>query len=357
MLSEIKERYSQSINISDSFLQSKKSVVKGTSITSTRELCLLRNDAECPICGIRFVGKNNNTEHILPRALGGLNKNENKIQICTACNHVRNLTMQSMLGTPPYYKNYKAIKADIDEFILWSELTADDGLEAGNIFPRPQKLFIEARFANNKPKIPRQAYGRFSTWDIDEAPNLKFYKNNSQDSAFEQNRGKIKRGLIERFLDKLFGYEPRKKELVLKEENKSLNNSTGYPSVTNLNTAKTGLKLPGEPGDLVASLKWFISNKKKFENMKDCREALQAEKILSKARANRVLTRIVYGLNSEGDFESITEQDLGSDLKHILDDILNNLISDGIKMEYVEDKDAFILELKNYFQAAKDCIE
>lgn len=356
MLSEIKERYSQSINTSDSFLQSKKSVVKGTSITSKRELCLLRNDAECPICGIRFAGKNNNTEHIHPRALGGLNINENKIQMCTACNHVRNLTMQSILGVPPYYKNYKDIKADIDEFILWSELTADDGLEAGNIFPRPQKLFIEARFANNKPKIPRQAYGRFSTWDIGDTPNLRFYKKKSQNSVFDQNKSKRRMGLIERFLDKLFGYEPQKQELFAKEENKSLNNSTSYPTVTNLNSASTGLKLPKEPSDLVAALKWFILNSKRFENMKECNEALKAEKLIPSQRGGRVLARIVEVLNSEGDFESITDQDLSSDLNHILDDILDNIINTIDRLKYVEDKDAFISELNNYFQAAKDCI-
>ena len=210
MLSEIKNRYAQSLKRSESFLDSKKTTAKSTSINSTRELCLLRNQAECPICATKFVGKNHNTEHIHPRSLGGLDNDENKIQMCTACNNSRNLTMQSMLGNPPYYKNYLKIKSDVDEFILWSELTADDGLQAGSVFPRAQEIFTETRFANNKPPVPQRSYGRFSTWNKDSFPNLNL--NKTPISPIEQNQGKRKIGFIERFFDKLFGYEPKKPE-------------------------------------------------------------------------------------------------------------------------------------------------
>ncbi len=210
MLSEIKKRYAHSLARSESFLNSKKTTAKSTSITQARELCLLRNQAECPICATKFIGKNHNTEHIHPRALGGLNNDENKIQMCTACNHSRNLTMQSMLGNPPYYKNYQKIKADVDEFILWSEVTADDGLQAGSVFLRPQEIFIQARFASNKPSIPQRTYGRFSTWDKGSPPNLEFNNSNVTVSPIEHSQGKRKIGLIERFFDTLFGYKPTK---------------------------------------------------------------------------------------------------------------------------------------------------
>ena len=225
MLSEIKTRYSKSLKRSETFLESKKNTSKSSSITSTRELCLLRNQAECPICAIQFSGKNHNTEHIHPRALGGLNVDKNKIQMCTACNNSRNLTMQSMLGTPPYYKNYPKIKADVDEFILWSEVTADDGFLAGSVFPRAQEIFTEARFANTEPPMPKRAYGRFSTWDKDSLPNLKFYQTPIRTSPIEHNQSKRKIGLVERFFDRLFGYEPKKPETERKKENKKSANN------------------------------------------------------------------------------------------------------------------------------------
>jgi len=228
MLSEIKTRYSQSLKRSATHLNSKKPTPKSSSITSARELCLLRNQAECPICAIKFSGKNHNTEHIHPRALGGLNNDENKIQMCTACNNSRNLTMQSMLGNPPYYKNYQRMKADVDEFILWSEVTADEGFLAGSVFPRAQEIFTEARFANTQPSMPKRAYGRFSTWDKEDPPNLKFDKSSYKTSPIEHNQSKRKIGLVEQFFDKVFGYQSKKPETETKKEKKKLASRKGH---------------------------------------------------------------------------------------------------------------------------------
>tara|TARA_B110001452_G_scaffold232992_1_gene210575 strand:+ start:491 stop:1840 length:1350 start_codon:yes stop_codon:yes gene_type:complete len=260
MLSEIKTRYSQSLKRSKTFLKSQKTTPKSSSITSTRELCLLRNQAECPICAIKFSGKNHNTEHIHPRALGGLNDDENKIQMCTACNNSRNLTMQSMLGNPPYYKNYQSIKADVDEFILWSEVTADEGFLAGTVFPRAQEIFTEARFANTEPPMPKRAYGRFSTWDKDSLPNLKFNQTPIRTSPIEHNQSKRKIGLVERFFDKLFGYEPKKPEIQIKQDKKELPeviqrnespkqaSSKSKPSTTEGKVKSTDTKSEGSEG-------------------------------------------------------------------------------------------------------------
>lgn len=127
-----------------------------------------------------------------------------------------------MLGNPPYYQNYQKIKTDVDEFILWSEVTADDGLQAGYVFQRPQEIFIETRFANNQPPVPRRAYGRFSTWDKDSPPNLKFNQTPIRTSPIEHNKSTRKIGLIERFFDKLFGYEPEKAENQIKQDKNEL---------------------------------------------------------------------------------------------------------------------------------------
>lgn len=218
MLSEIKNQYAQSLQRSESFLNTKKTAAKSTSINSTRELCLLRNQAECPICATKFVGKNHNTEHIHPRSLGGLDNDENKIQMCTACNNSRNLTMQSMLGNPPYYENYQKIKSDVDDFILWSEVTADGGLQAGSVFPRAQKIFTETRFANNQPPVPQRSYGRFSTWDKDDPPNLNFNKTQSKEISFRSKPQPRKPGIISRFFDWIFDYQPPVEKAVLDEK-------------------------------------------------------------------------------------------------------------------------------------------
>ena len=477
MLSELEKRYSQSLKRADAFLQSKKSIVKGTSITNSRELCLLRNDAECPICGLRFSGKNHNTEHIHPRALGGLNNDENKIQMCTACNHDRNLTMQAMLGNPPYFKNYAKIKPDVIEFILWAEVTVDDGLEAGKLFPRPHQLFIEARFANNVPPISQQAYGRFSSWSNDDPPNLRIRGSGKENQQRKEIQSGRKIGLIERFFDKLFGYQPQiidstpVLENEMLERDSELQNSTkqnpendevdnfsnenldpnqlaniisrllgdgkkktlgkiaqelvvemrkmgydvenvtqalkifglprgikkaiintmgdevvlggtktspnislsnkgkvdeeapfesvnqqDYPLRSHLNSAVRGLKLPRNPWDLVASLKWFISNSQKFENLTDCDLGLKETGIIPKSRTHNVLVRIVHGLTNDGDYKSITEGNLREDLGCIIDNILNDILERGIKMDYIENKEEFIVELKKYFQSAKDSI-
>ena len=218
LLPEIKNRYAESLKRSKSFLNSKNTAAKTTSITQTKELCLLRNQAECPICATKFIGKNHNTEHIHPRALGGLNNDENKIQMCTACNNSRNLTMQSMLGNPPYYKNYQKIQADVDEFILWSELTADDGLQAGSVFSRPHEIFTQARFANSEPPIPQRAYGRFSTWDKNDPPNLNFNKTQSKDNRSKSKFLTRKPGIITRFFDWVFDYQPQAEKAVPEEK-------------------------------------------------------------------------------------------------------------------------------------------
>ena len=217
MLSGIKERYSSSLERANKFLQNKQVVAKGTSISSSRESCLQNNGAECPLCGIKFIGKNNNTEHVHPRALGGLNINENKIQICTACNNNRNLTMQSVLGNPPYYKNYPKSKSDVENFILWSEITIDDGLEAGRVFHEIHSIFMEFRFSNQQPKGPQRAYGRFSTWDKDSSPNhIKssdiIHRKTAQSRSLPNKK---RRGFFLACFDYIFGYQPREQKIGL----------------------------------------------------------------------------------------------------------------------------------------------
>ena len=165
-------RYASSLKKAKSFFEGKKKTPKGTPITQSQLLKLYQNRADCPVCGTEFSGTNNNTEHIHPRALGGTNEATNKIQMCKLCNHCRNSVMQHHLIGPPYSKSYPLMWDAIQRFIMWSEITIDDGLEAGEVFPEIHQSFMDERFAGLKPpKGPSRAFGRASTIDAATVPN------------------------------------------------------------------------------------------------------------------------------------------------------------------------------------------
>ena len=132
-----------------------------------RKATLRQEDADCPQCGLNFRGENHNTEHIHPKSLGGGTSDKaNRIQMCKMCNNARNSTMTAFIGTAPYSKDYPANWKRIEAFLLWSELTIDGGLDAGARIPEVHELFLEARFAGQRPEWarPSRAFGRFATW-------------------------------------------------------------------------------------------------------------------------------------------------------------------------------------------------
>ena len=390
MISEIEERYAESLLRSESFLKSKNTTVRSTSITDARELCLLRNKAECPICGIEFSGKNHNTEHIHPRSLGGLNNDENKIQMCTACNNARNLTMQSMLGNPPYYTRYGRIKTAVNEFILWSEITADEGFVAGGIFTQPNELFNEARFSNVAPSTPKRAYGRFSTWDKEDIPNHKVNKINRDKTPSKVQPTNQNRGLFTRFFDWVFDYQPSGTDSdinskptalsknftevivddIVEQSNPIQDSSTnkesnsgkmsrqiisiknGYPLVTYLNTSNRGLKFPKEPRNFALSLEWFIENALSYPTREGCLKAFKdSDTLATRSKGVPVLANIIQAYSSDGKFESITKQDLLLQKKDVVQLIAENLCKKVAEMSFIEKKDEFLEEMAKYFDA------
>ena len=167
------QRYSSSLKRAKSFFEGKNTKTpKGTPITQSQLLKLYQNRADCPICGTEFSGTNHNTEHIHPRALGGANVASNKIQMCKLCNNCRNMTMQHGLIGPPYSKSYPQMWEQIQRFIMWAEITIDDGLQAGEMFPEIHQFFMDERFAGQSPpKHPTRAFGRASTLDAATVPN------------------------------------------------------------------------------------------------------------------------------------------------------------------------------------------
>jgi len=216
-------RYSSSLKKAKSFLEGKKKTPNGTPITQGQQLKLFQNRADCPICGTEFTGKNHNTEHIHPRALGGANEGKNKIQMCKLCNHCRNSTMQTFLLSPPYHKRYPDSWERIQEFIIWSEITIDDGLQAGDLFPEVHEIFMSERFAGLKPpKGPLRAFDRASTIDAATEPN---YPHNNRFNAVKRRQTKNsskpeKRGLFTRFFDRILGYDPAEFPRSAKTNNK-----------------------------------------------------------------------------------------------------------------------------------------
>ena len=168
------KRYELVLNTARQFLVKQRVSKSGGSASDLRKKALIEAKADCPQCGLRFVGKNHNTEHIHPKSLGGgKGDSGNRIQMCRMCNNARGSIMTAFIGTPPFARHYPEDWSKIEAFLLWSELTIDDGLDAGAQIPEVHELFIEARFAGAKPvgAKPSRAFGRFSTWSVGDGAN------------------------------------------------------------------------------------------------------------------------------------------------------------------------------------------
>lgn len=121
---------------------------------------------------------------------------------------------------------------------MWSEITIDDGLEAGRAFPEFHKSFMDERFAGlTPPKGPTRAFGRASTLDAATAPN---YPHNQTRRTPVQSRQTTlvdlrKKGFWERFatpvLDYLTGYgKEQPAKLRPKSAKKNVRSSAPNPS-------------------------------------------------------------------------------------------------------------------------------
>lgn len=224
-------RYKEELSRARQFLSASGRAKNGSSINDGRELTLLKNRAQCPHCGILFEGGNHNTEHIHPRALGGENTDHNRIQFCLACNNARNLVMQSLLGHPPYFKNYPQNWPMVEEYLLWSEISIDNGLSAGNEVNTVHQKFLMYRFSGQLQTADlTNAYGRFSTWQKGDSPNYK------QGTRRRLKRKQIvpqkpkRKGVFISVFDRLFGYslneEPPKAKAIATAQPAPVQNQT-----------------------------------------------------------------------------------------------------------------------------------
>ena len=238
-------RYKEELSRARQFLSASGRAKNGSSINDGRELTLLKNRAQCPHCGILFEGGNHNTEHIHPRALGGENTDRNRIQFCLACNNARNLVMQALLGHPPYFKNYPQNWPMVEEYLLWSEISIDDGLSAGNQVNSVHQKFLMCRFSGQvQPADLTSAYGRFSTWKKGDSPNYR------QGTRQRLKRKQIvsqkpkRKGVFISVFDRLFGYgiieEPPKAKAIATAQPAPVQNQTEQqPTVLEKTTAES----------------------------------------------------------------------------------------------------------------------
>jgi hypothetical protein len=169
-LFSLQARYDGTIKRAKVFLKTKTKGKSPSRIPTQRIQYIIEKRGECPLCSILFEGGNHNTEHIHPVSLGGENKSSNKIQICTSCNNSRNLVMQAALGHPPFNKKYPNNWNEVKRFLIWSEITIDEGHEAGKYVPEMQRRFLNYRNGGQDLRKPDRFYGRVSTWEIGDQP-------------------------------------------------------------------------------------------------------------------------------------------------------------------------------------------
>ena len=182
----LKKRYQPVLDRAKLYLSKKRRCKSGGTLSTKRKQALLAARAECPMCGEELQEGNLNTEHIHSRSLGGLKSCDvNRIAICIPCNDAKNRVMQHLLPKPKS-KYQPSSWPMVEGYLLWSELTVDEGLDAGKAIPKAQSKFMEARFdkASSFQPSHRRALGRFSTWSPSEEMSDSFGFTNQDNSTF-----------------------------------------------------------------------------------------------------------------------------------------------------------------------------
>lgn len=179
----LSKRYPEVLVLAKQYVSRKRKKIRpGGGMSASRKQWLLEQESDCPMCGVKFNAKNLDTEHIHSRALGGLkSSNENRIPMCVPCNQAKGFVMQRLLPKPKdrYRSEYWG---RVEAFLLWSELTTDEGLHAGVVIPIVHEYFLEARSSCELPPIslPSRAFSRLSSWIVGDVPN---YGSNKQLSS------------------------------------------------------------------------------------------------------------------------------------------------------------------------------
>ena len=279
---EIEERYRKSLNKARAHLDNQKKPHNRAKLSPTRIAYILKHGGICPTCSVPLEGANHNTEHILPLSLGGDNDDSNRVQLCSWCNTARNQTFMGINRGEKYPENWIIVK----QYVLWSELTLDEGIRAGAVFPSIQDRFVVHRWGpnfKNIPKKPQNVFGRASEWGSEA-------KTQTAHAEKQHREAKVQTG---------------KKSPVTKPHNRAkVQDEEKFPVTKNLNSGGSrGLRLPSEPKELAEVLVWVATDSGNFTKYIDLREALKDTGIIPKHRAVHTLRAIFRAVSGTGTFE------------------------------------------------------
>ena len=372
---DLEKRYANTLKDAKKFLENKNAKAGSRSkISKERIEFLVNTNGECPLCGVRFEGANHNTEHVYPIVLGGKNLIQNKIQICVLCNGARNQVMQAIFGHPPYRNNYPRNWTDVKRFLIWCEISIDDPHLAQTLTPSLQQKFMEIRTGGEKfPLSPKRAFGRASTWKVGDEPNYEFTKSSNDKKLISKSmKSKPSRSLGIRIFDRIFRYNESKEnktskqtEIVdsindieqsqLKKGEKRKARKQTYPTITNLNSAKTGLRLPNNPQDFASLILWFVENCNNFSSMKQRKDAIKKIGLVptSRAAGSFIAINSVVCEEDEYDVEKI-ESSLLTDLPLLIDSM--EMRFSQYDLIYGSDEIESNANLEQYFEAVKNSI-
>jgi len=367
---DAEKRYKNTLLNTKIFLKEELKKPNGSSLIEERVDYLLSKNAECPVCGVKFEGVNHNTEHIVPLTIGGKNVLENKIQMCVICNHSRNQVMQALFPRGPLHFYYPEKWIEMKKFILWCELSIDDKELAAVLIPAVHAKFMEYRTGGAVfPVQAKKAFGRASTWKLGDEPNYQINNNTRTVANKKMNIKKQNRGIILRFFDKIFDFEPKKNvEVVSTVEiinsinkikqsppKKAVSREQKYPLITNLNSSKTGLRLPNGPHDFAKVMIWYVNNCNNYPNWKQRKAAIKELNIVAARRAfpSLVAMNSVLCENGEYDVEKI-ESSLLSDLTSLINAMKEKFSQ--YDLVFGSDETESNANLENYFEAVKDYV-
>lgn len=391
---KILKKYKLPLKDAFDYIGKKKPVSKRKQWTQNqREKWVLRQP-DCPICKQVWIESNPMTkEHIHPIVLGGEDRDDNHVPLCKKCNQARNDVMIAVLGSSNILairNRMPALKTSIEEFLIWCYATINRDHQALENTKHLTQSFLHLRkisdpFSNTsitsanvetrgreKKSILKQGieWGtsmlskrtrRLSSADVP-LKTLVYCVNtdckepmnipNGYQGKYRCPKCKYDQSLQMESTSRPITPVPRAESQAEFYDSKS-EVQADYPVIQNLNSKASGLRLPREPKDFVKSVIWFVQNAMNFETFQDCTMAFKETNTLPKSRVGRNFIRIIQGITPDGDFHSIQQDNLAEDIEILLERILDNIILRGIEIESVEDKEQFIVQLRNYFICAK----
>lgn len=391
---KILKKYKVPLKDAFDYIGKKKPVSKRKQWTQNqREKWILRQP-DCPICRQVWIESNPMTkEHIHPIVLGGQDRDDNHVPLCQKCNRARNDVMIAALGSSNILairNRMPAIKSSIEEFLIWCYATINKDHQAlentkhlTQSFLRLRKISdpfsttsitstnVETRGREIKSILKRgiewgtsklsKRTKRLRSTDVP-SKTLVYCVNtdckepmnipNGYQGKYRCPKCKWDQSLLMESTSRPITPASRAESQAKFYDSKS-EDPSDYPVIQNLNSKASGLRLPREPKDFVKSVIWFVQNAMNFETFQDCTMAFKETNTLPKPRVGRAFIRIIQGITTDGDFHSIQQDNLAEDIEILLDKILDNIVLRGIEIESVEDREQFIVHLREYFICAK----